>query len=46
MITDLDRYSKLTGGLIPSWMTDQLGAQLRDLAGKKLPPDKNPWRAT
>ena len=47
MITYVDRIPKLTGGVIPDWMTDQLGAELRDLpVGQPQPADETGWRAT
>jgi hypothetical protein len=47
MITYVDRIPKLTGGVIPSSMTDQFGAELRDLpVGEPRTADENEWRAT
>ncbi len=47
MITYVDRIPRLTGGVIPNWMTDQLAAQLRDLSGGEPgPADESGWRAT
>jgi hypothetical protein len=43
MITYIDRMEKLTGCAIPQWMTDQLGAQLRDLPSAA---DGETWHAT
>jgi hypothetical protein len=48
MITYIDCIPGLTGGVIPNWMTDQLGAELQDPGRVEEMPraDGTEWRAT
>jgi hypothetical protein len=41
MITRLDRMEKITGGLATTAMTDQIGAQLRDIAAQAGQPSES-----
>lgn len=41
MITRVSRIEKITGGIFPSWMSDQLGAFLRDHAAGTLGQDRD-----